>query len=75
MPLKYVIIDGIAPVIFFGGIPHSEMLKLGAITSAGFLKFYLNDGKISIAVFGHSESLNLNPKPADADIIKGILKT
>lgn len=74
--LKYVIIDKIYPVIFFGGILHSAMLKLGGdITSAAFLKFYIDEhGKISVAVFGHSESLGISSKPADAEIIKAILK-
>lgn len=74
MKIKYVIIDGISPVIFSSGIPHKDLQKLGTITAAGFLKFYSMDSRdIDIAVYGKSESLEMHSQPEDAEVIKRIL--
>lgn len=72
--IKYVIINEVYPVIFFAGIPHKAMSKVGKVTSAGFVKFYVNsDCEISVIVSGKSESLGIESDPEDAKIIKRLL--
>jgi len=66
MEIKYVMIDEIWPVLFVGQA-HSDMKKLGNITSAGFIRMLENG---TIYTYGHSQSLNM--KPADRD--EGILE-
>ena len=69
---KYVMLDGIKPIIFHQGISHDSFKALGNITSAGFVKIYYDpvDQVISAGVYGESLSLKLKPNPQDADLIK-----
>ncbi len=74
MRCKYVIFDDLNLAIFSAGKGHKEFAKAGVITSAGMLKFYVNEsGHIDVATFGASESLRIDSRPEDADIIRGML--
>lgn len=74
MYCKYVIFDDFNFAIFSAGKGHKEFEKAGTITSAGMLKFYVNDkGQVDVATFGASESLCLEARPEDANIIREIL--
>lgn len=70
---KYVMIDGIKPIIFHLGLSHDAFKALGRITSAGFVKIYHSNGWIDVAVHGESLSLKLKPNPVDAELIKAAL--
>ena len=70
---KYVIFEDMKPLIFSAAIPHGFFRPLGRIISAGFVKFFVNDGEIELAVYGHSESLDLEAKPDDALIIRSMM--
>lgn len=71
--MKYVIIDDIFPVVFPGAVSHRAMRGLGTITGAGFVKFHTQDGLLDVAVFGHSQTLEMHAQPEDAETIKRIL--
>jgi hypothetical protein len=74
MRCKYVIFDDLNLAIFSAGKGHKEFAKAGVITSAGMLKFYVNEsGDVDVATFGASESLRIDSRPEDADIIRGML--
>lgn len=71
---KYIIIDKIQPILFSSGMPHDSFRPLtGEITSAGFYKLSVIDGKIDISCYGESQSLKLRADPGDADIIRVML--
>jgi len=71
--IKYVIIDQTFPVLFASGLPHTNF-KCWNVTSAGFIKFYLNDKKeIDLVAHGHSEGLGSQSAPEDSEKIKLIL--
>ena len=75
MKLKYVIIDGMEPIVFGELSKHSDFLRIGNITSAGFVTFeeVENDGNDprmawsslvyykKTKVFGTSSSLGIGP--------------
>jgi len=68
--LKYVMLDRLAPVVFFSSIEHRRLRALGNITSAGFVRFLpCRDGGLSVKTYGYSHSLGMGPHPADAEII------
>jgi len=72
---KYIIVDqeGIElPVIFPHLINHSDMRHAGKVVSAGFCQMYATDGEntVSVCVFGKSESLKLESRPEDKEIIE-----
>lgn len=76
---KYVMIDGIKPIIF-NGLSHDAFKALGDITSAGFVKLYIQEGghiesapSVEVVVHGESFSLKLKPNPVDAELIKTAL--
>ena len=68
--MKYIMINGIQPIIFDDSISHAfladKLADIGSVESAGFI---IAKGGI-IETFGHSESLNLPSSKADADIIQ-----
>lgn len=70
---KYIIINGVFPVVFAEAIPHADMRKLGNITSAGFVNITPNGEGIDVLTYGISEGLCMASKPDDAVIIKTIL--
>ena len=64
--MKYIIIDGVKPIVFSEAQLHSEFKNMGEITSAG--KCSIRNNKVSC--FGESISLKLKPNERDAKIIK-----
>lgn len=69
MPLsckfKYVVKDGIAPVVFSECQKHSDFQHAcSPITSAGFGEIYFEDGGLKVSCWGRSISLNIDSNPA-----------
>lgn len=60
------------PLIFSGDIQHSAAVPQGGFTpiSAGFCMFH--DGRVLIPALG-SDSLSLDPRPQDKDILATFL--
>lgn len=67
MEMKYIMIDGMFPVIFSPNFTHSDMAKDKNVTSAGFI-----DDKGNVK--GYSDSLGMGPKEKDQKIINLITK-
>lgn len=71
---KYVIYDDSNFAIFSEGKGHREFIKSGRITSAGILKFYINEsGEIDVATGGESISLGISSRSEDKDTIRLML--
>lgn len=62
---KYVIVDGIMPIVFHGGLKHSSFKGMGEITSAGFCDIYSEENEVKVNCYGKSESLKIKSKPED----------
>jgi hypothetical protein len=72
---KYIIVDQQGtelPVIFPHLINHSDMRHAGKVVSAGFCQIFASDAdkKVSVAVGGKSDSLKINSRPEDKEIIE-----
>jgi len=71
---KYIIVDygftGEFPILFPYMINHSDVSNgyVGEVVSAGFVQVDLETGVVS--VFGKSDSLKIESRPEDAEIIK-----
>ncbi len=70
MLFKYVMVDGVNPVLFFSGIMHRDMERLGTITSAAMVHIIPGEDPIT---FGESLSLGMRAHENDALIIKRAL--
>lgn len=70
IPVKYVMIDEIWPVLFSGAIEHRRMEGLGRITSAGFVAI---EGD-QVRCYGESVSLEMGVGPEDVEIITAFLR-
>lgn len=76
--MKYLMIDGVFPVLFPNDIEHKDVMVylrrngsvIGKVTSAGFVKWA--NGKAY--TFGNSFSLGIGPNQMDAEIIKDMMK-
>lgn len=75
MRLKYVIFENCKPAFCLTGIQHSDFRQMepknGPITSAGHVIIEQDKDPITC---GMSISLNMEPDPADARIIKRYLE-
>ena len=72
--MKYVMIDYDRPILFFDIMNHSDFIKMGNITSAGFVDIRIdNNGKKLCVVYGKSTSLKLSPAEHDAEMITDLL--
>ncbi len=72
MELKYLMIDGMFPIVWAGSTQHKEIAEGTGrkVTSAGFVKLVQDrDGKFSANVYGHSQSLGMVHDPRDAEFI------
>ena len=73
---KYVIVkveDKQIPILFPDLIPHRKMAYGGKPVSAGFFGVKVADNKLSVWVYGDSETLHLSSRPEDSDIIEKFL--
>lgn len=71
-PCKYVVLNENEIVLFPSTMSHSDLQKLGRITSAGFVR--RRDDGVMIA-YGESESLGLKCNPdMDQDHLDVLLK-
>ncbi len=68
---KYVIIDGLFPIVFTEAQTHREIGRGYNITSAGFGSV---DSEAKVSIWGRSESLNKNSDPKDAEIIQRMIR-
>jgi hypothetical protein len=59
--MKYVMVDKNYPIVFPDHINHSDFMRVGKITSAGFVS--VRDRKVH--VHGKSVSLKLGPEKGD----------
>ena len=71
---KYIIIDGVEPVLFTHAIEHITEAAGRRVTSAGFARLHATgEGTIYVECFGRSESLNIDSDPKkDALIIRAV---
>ena len=51
---KYIMIDEIHPVVFPSVMEHKQFKDIPNITSAGFYRTYIEDGKFGVDVYGES---------------------
>jgi hypothetical protein len=65
--IKYVVLDGIAPVSFKSPKSHKDMLALGAITSAGY---YHRDVMGNITIAGEAFSIPIPNGPHDKELLE-----
>lgn len=74
---KYIIIETMGnevPLIFPEFIDHSAMAEGRRVVSAGFCMVYFDeDYGVTVRTNGNSSTLNINPRPEDAEIIKNLL--
>ena len=72
--MKYVMINDDKPIIFFDIQNHNEFIRMGNITSAGFISIRKDDnGNILCKVYGKSTSLKLSPAEHDEEMINDLL--
>ncbi|MDI6788818.1 MAG: hypothetical protein QME51_10645 [Planctomycetota bacterium] len=69
--LKYIVFNDCLPLVFPAIYSHDKMVlvDLGKPTSAGFVDITEN----GIKIYGKSESLKLESREADKDIIEAFL--
>lgn len=67
---KYIMVDGIYPILFTLAMIHKDIAKGHNVTSAGFAKIESCDNKLSVSVSGESVSLGISHNPEDASTIK-----
>jgi hypothetical protein len=69
--MKYVIIDGISPIIFSESQNHSDFKVMGQITGAGFCNIYedTKECETKAHVFGKSTSLGIESTKEDERIL------
>lgn len=61
--MKYIIIDGVIPIVFSEAQLHTEFKLFGEITSAGKCRFVLDDGTVKARCFGNSIGLKIKSNP------------
>lgn len=68
--MKYVMFEGVFPILFDDPITHKEVADSinGEVTSAGFFSVDVIDGKLDVAVWG--ESISLGGVQSDLDDAK-----
>lgn len=75
--MKYIILDGIFPLIFPNTMNHSDFKDINnhRCTSAGFMLTYIDDNTnaLKVSTFGSSTSLNLIAKDKDNILIERLL--
>ena len=69
--MKYVIIENKMPILFGvdGNHDDIEKLKLGKVTSAGFVLLESTGSSFKLKTYGRSASLNIGPSSEDSNII------
>lgn len=73
--MKYVMIDGIMPILFTEAMNHKDFIHRGNITSAGMCKInakinwdrYAEEYIVEKEVVCYGESISLKLKPAEQD--------
>ena len=71
---KYIIVErngNEIPVLFSASINHCDM-RVGKVVSAGFCQVFTGTGAkdVSVCCFGKSESLNIEARREDKEIIE-----
>lgn len=63
MIAKYVVTPNLEIIIFSSNVSHQLFFHLNPL-SAGFVRFMVNDDKVTCECFGESESLHIKSNPS-----------
>jgi hypothetical protein len=75
MKFKYIIIDGLYPILFPEAVSHNQISPNSNIKSAGYVQFIIEDSKVIAKTYGESKTLKIGPKKTDAILIESIYRT
>ena len=75
MTAKYIIGNELSEIFIFPlAINHFDIMPVNKIKSAGFIDFFVTDGKIDFKCHGESDSSGKKSNPGDDHIIKIFFK-
>lgn len=70
---KYIIINGVSPILFSQGLQHVDVAAGRPVTSAGFFRVRATGtDEVEYQCGGYSESLNIASLITDANILRGL---
>ena len=70
---KYIIINDVFPILFTEAQQHIDIGRKLNVTSAGFFRTSILEGKIKVHCYGESISLGIKSQPDDSYFIEKFL--